>query len=405
MASRYTHDLLEVLLRGSESESAIFVSPPTKVSGFCENATEPTKQSKVLGGQFELCFTMSAGSVHSAAASAAAAAGTAKRTFSKNELYAPLQVSAAMKMSKGSSHHNRIDDGGSMLSKVPASIREQSYIKFLCQVSERYHRLSTARAAKKNGDRPMGSADIDPLIQHRSLSLFGGGIHKAIMGKATEPDGPVDLRKRFVQRRRRSRQQQRQWLRGLSNTSTAASRMDLWKAMTELTVLWNTAVLRSSDSGAVTVSHVGSSTRVGIDPSATLVEKDGRSSLALRQSLARTLTDCELVGAPIRILSCRGREAYTGKFGYLVGESAAAWHALVVPKQGRCPRFVVLPKGQATMAVRVFVNRTSGMDNDNDTNGEQDKRDNCKQGQKDQATKEMHNETNHDGGVISIVME
>ena len=187
LASRYTHDLLEVLLRGSESESAIFVSPPTKVSGFCENATEPTKQSKVLGGQFELCFTMSAGSVHSAAASAAAAAGTAKRTFSKNELYAPLQVSAAMKMSKGSSHHNRIDDGGSMLSKVPASIREQSYIKFLCQVSERYHRLSTARAAKKNGDRPMGSADIDPLIQHRSLSLFGGGIHKAIMGKATEP--------------------------------------------------------------------------------------------------------------------------------------------------------------------------------------------------------------------------
>jgi RNase P/RNase MRP subunit p29 len=158
------------------------------------------------------------------------------KTLSKNLLYTPLQEyqDAAAEAAAASSSQNRsvlsastilpIDDSQSTTTatkntsvsmtssfqhqrhKVPKAISEPTFVEFMYNVSQDYHRnLATTKDAKNNGCKPLSQDQMDDRVRSRAVTLIGGGIYNNNKKSTTNLETSQMLRKR--RRRKRTWEQ------------------------------------------------------------------------------------------------------------------------------------------------------------------------------------------------------
>lgn len=241
---------------------------------------------------------------------------TTSRTLSRKEIYASLAS---------------IEKDGKecgLPSRIPKSLAEVSFVRFVADLCAQYSHHSKASSSKGNGSRPVSQLQIENQIQHRSLTLFGGGINQAIVG------GKVASKPK---RRRLQKKQKSSKL--LSKGASASDRVKLLATLKDVNTLWHETLL-----GACGLGRFDSDTHLGMHE---------------LRNLYKAIASFETIGARVRIARCPSLRALVGKEGFVCGDTTSAWHVLVMVRETKAPKLVVVPKRDGRLVVIVRLNHHS----------------------------------------------
>lgn len=206
---------------------------------------------------------------------------------------------------------------------LPNSVQEKALIEFWHKVGVDYHRTATVKDPTNNGHRPISLSDMEERIRSRALTLIGGGINNSWGPSSNAAAGTLNT-KATTKAPRLSRKQQLAYKRQRKNkhlmhftTNDEDGKMS--RFLSDLNSLWNEYMVKLLQLPSSGDYHV-------------LVQD---STVWSHVTASITNETAQLVGAQVRIKSCRESPNWVGKIGIVVGRTKNTWNVMVEGPVGK----------------------------------------------------------------------
>lgn len=244
----------------------------------------------------------------------------ASKTLSKRSVYLPLVAFEH----KVDGQYNP-DAYLATCKRLPTSVQEKALVDFWHKVGVDYHRNATVKDARNNGNKPISLSDMEERIRSRAMTLIGGGINtswdntttSAVSSRATKssPNDPKLSRKQQLAHKRQRKSKH------LMHFATSDESGEMSGFLSGLNGLWNEYMVKLLQLPSSTTG----SNRTLVD-----YQKFTRDAKAWSHvTAAVTHETAQLVGARVKIKTCRHSPSWIGRIGYMVGKTKNAWNVMV----------------------------------------------------------------------------
>ena len=255
------------------------------------------------------------------------------KTLSKRLLYLPL---IAYELSSTSGDGNKSGDPTTYLDNrksLPSSVQEKALVNFWHKVGVEYHQnQATVRDPKNNGNRPISLRDLEDRIRQRALTLVGGGINSgwdtsagAVANGGGGQNAALSDQDKGETIKKKKRKRSQSVMTFIAPHDTGGRIVSQF--LQELNALWNDYIYQLFQLLPPPSSLKSNGAPISISTY--------YSALTNSTSFWARVTSCisngntQLMGAKVRIKTCRHSPSWVGRTGYLVGSTSATWSVMV----------------------------------------------------------------------------